>query len=87
MANQKQAKQIRETILSQIQNQVFEGLEDGAHAIPMGRTSEGIVYGIGNDYVVIRAIVKSETFDASGEIQAYAEKLAKAEEKAKTKEK
>lgn len=81
MANQKEAKAIRETILSQIQHQVFEGVEEGTHAIPMGRTSEGIVYGIGGDYVIIRVIVKSENFNATGEIQAYADKLEKAKEK------
>lgn len=81
MANQKQAKEIREMVLDSVATLEHDALD------LKGRTSEGLVFAVGEDFVVVRAIVKSETFDADAEILAFSEKLLKAEEKAKSKEK
>jgi len=77
MATQKQAKEIREGLLGQIAEVTFEGAEY------VGRTSEGAVFQVCEDFVAIRTIVKSETFDLEAEMADYAGKIAKAEKAAK----
>ncbi len=76
MATQTQAKAIREGLLAQLVEVEFEGTEY------VGRTSEGAVFRVGEELVVVRTIVKSETFDVEGAIADYAGKIAKAEKAA-----
>ena len=79
MATQKEAKQIRENVLALVAQLQDESMES------LGRTSEGIVFAVGEEFVVVRAIVKSESFDADAEILAFSDKMQKAEAKAKEK--
>ena len=79
MATQKEAKQIRENVLALVAQLQDESMES------LGRTSEGIVFAVGEEFVVVRAIVKSENFDANAAILAFSDKMQKAEAKAKEK--
>lgn len=78
MADQKMAKELREGVLAQVE-QRLEADE------VMGRTSEGVLLKMGDDFVVVRAIVKAETFDAETALADFADKQLKAAEKAKEK--
>ena len=80
MANAKEAKVMRDGILGE----VMEKLEGAAF---VGRTSEGALFQLGEDFVVVRAIVKSETFDADKALEEFAAKEKVAEEKALAKAK
>ena len=80
MANAKEAKVMRESVLAE----VVEKLEG---AVFVGRTSEGALFQLGEDFVVVRAIVKSETFDADKALAEFVAKEKVAEEKALAKAK
>ena len=73
MANQKVAKELRSLVLGTVAETEIEGAEF------LGFTSEGAVFAIGVDIVVVRAIVKAEGFDFNDAIAEYDEKLEKLE--------
>ena len=74
--NAKEAKVVREGMLD-----VVGGADFGMEFV--GRTSEGALFRTnGGDHVVVRAIVKAETFDADAALQAFAEAQEKAAAKA-----
>ena len=79
MANQKEAKVLRERVMEAVEAAGVEGME------VLGRTSEGVLLQVGEDFVVVRAIVKAETFEAEAAMAEFAEKQAKAEAKEKEK--
>ena len=79
MATQKEAKVLRERVMEAIETAGVEGME------VMGRTSEGVLFGAEGEFVVVRAIVKAETFEPEAAMEAFAEREAKAEAKAKEK--
>lgn len=78
MADQKQAKAIREFFGEVVRNTGFEGF------VFVGVTDEGSLFQNveTEDFVVVRSIVKAETFDGFEAVQAHQEKLEKAAEKA-----
>ena len=75
MANQKHSKELREQIYGMLDTLEFAGHEW------LGRTSEGVAFQAGEDVVVVRAIVKSETFDVAEAIEDFAKKEAKRNKK------
>lgn len=82
MANQKEAKVIRDSVGVLVSETVkLEGFDFA------GFTSEGAAFTDGTDVFVVRTIVKSETFDLQDAIRELAEKEAKAREKAAEKAK
>ena len=80
MANQKVAKEIRENVAVAL-SEMDLGMEY------VGRTTEGSLFQVGEDYVVIRAIVKAESFDPNDAVAEYEEKQAKAKEREEAKAK
>ena len=74
MANQKVAKELRTEYLGTVAETEFEGGEF------VGFTSEGAVFKNGSDVVVVRVIVKAETFDYATEVAEYEEKIRKQEQ-------
>lgn len=80
MANQKEAKVIREAVGTMVADVVkFEDFEFA------GFTSEGAAFTNGTDTFVVRTIVKSETFDLEGAIAELVEKQEKARKAAEEK--
>ena len=78
MADQKTAKAIREFFGEVVQGTEFTGFDF------VGITDEGSLFQNveTGDFVVVRTIVKAETFDGFDAVQAHTEKLEKAAEKA-----
>ena len=74
MANQKVAKELRTTYLETVVGTEFEGGEF------IGFTSEGAVFRQGSDTVVVRVIVKAESFDYESEVAEFEEKARKQKE-------
>ena len=81
MANQKMAKELRTKVLETVAGTEIEGAEF------LGFSTEGAVFGMGVDIVVVRAIVKAEGFDYEDAIAEYTEKLEKLEKARLEKEK
>lgn len=76
MANQKEAKVIREAVGNLVSEAVkYEGFEFA------GFTTEGVAFTNGSDTFVVRTIVKSETFDLDDALAEFTEKQEKAKEK------
>jgi len=72
----KESKVVRESMLETVAGVEFEGMEF------VGRTSEGALFRMGEDFVVVRTIVKSETFDADEALRKFNEAQEKAAAKA-----
>ena len=71
-----EAKVVREGVLETLVDVKFDNMEY------RGRTSEGAVFEYGEgEFVVIRAVVKSEKFDLNDALDEYAEKVAKTRER------
>lgn len=81
--NYKEAKATREATYNVLENVDFAeaGLEY------LGRVSEGNLYAKGGDFVVVRTIVKADTFDAEAALEEYKAKEIAAKEKAAKKAK
>lgn len=76
MATQKEAKVLREKVMGAVSEMVVDGMEF------VGFTTEGVLFRADEEFVVVRAIVKSESFDpeaAMAELQDKLEKAAKRE--------
>lgn len=76
MANQKEAKVLREKVLNLVACMRGEELDY------IGRTSEGVAFQSGEEVIVVRAIVKSEKFDVNEAVEEYERKIQEAKEKA-----
>jgi hypothetical protein len=83
MANQKEKNALRERTLENMMNSTFEGLS------VLGRTTEGVLLHETDEdlFIVLKAIVKKEGFDAEDALAEFVEKEKAREEREKEKAK